>query len=329
VTTSGDSSARAVVIVSGGAAVSPFTTPTEACRGGLAAGNTDTYLREGLLAAGHRVFTSPARIGAGQVTEDTGWQGFSDGPPALPAEMTVNSVGEIEDAGRCLARFLGHLQEIYGVTELDIVAHSMGGLFARAAIRELRAGGVPLTVRTLTTIGTPWEGGFTADYAAGNLSLADCNGDPTCEESMKQFATFVAAVSEGAGEQVTAAYLVGAGGWNELQAGALSGLPVVLIAGDYCAEPGDERVWPNDGLVALRSALAEDVSQQVLPQRTTFTFPDVHSIYFANLMRLPWERALTWDPDVLRVVRQTIENRNAPSGDVRPLSNDLRSGNGV
>jgi pimeloyl-ACP methyl ester carboxylesterase len=243
--------------------------------------------------------------------------------------MTVNAVGEIDDAGRCLARFLGHLQETYGVTDLDIVAHSMGGLFARASIRELRDGGAPLTVRTLTTIGTPWEGGFTADYAAGNLSLADCNDDPTCEESMKQFARFVAAVSEGAGEQVTAAYLVGAGGWNERQAGALSGLPVTIVAGDYCAVPGDERVWPNDGLVALRSARAEGVSQQVLPQRTAFTFPDVHSIYFANLMGLPWERALTWDPDVLRVVRQAIENRDELSGEARPLSNDARSGNGV
>jgi pimeloyl-ACP methyl ester carboxylesterase len=327
--TSGDSTGRAVVIVSGGAAVSPFTTPTEACRGGLAAGNTDTYLREGLLAAGHRVFTSPARIGAGQVTEDTGWQGFSDGPPALPAEMTVNAVGDIDEAGRSLARFLGHLHEEYGVSDLDVVAHSMGGLFARAAIRELKRGGVSLTVRTLTTIGTPWEGGFTADYVAGDLSLADCNGDPACEASMKQFATFVAAVSEGAGEQVTAAHLVGSDGWNERQGGVLSGIPVVLIAGDYCAAPGDDRVWPNDGLVALRSALAEGVSERVLPHRTAVIFSDVHSIYFANAMGLPWERALTWDPGVLDMVRRAIEDRDDLSGEARPLSNDTRSGHGV
>ena len=36
----------AVVIVSGGDAVSPFTTPDQACATGLAAGNTDTAIRE-------------------------------------------------------------------------------------------------------------------------------------------------------------------------------------------------------------------------------------------------------------------------------------------
>ena len=56
---------HAVVIVSGGAAVSPFTTPTQACGSGLAAGNTDTALREALLKAGHQVFTSPAAAGEG------------------------------------------------------------------------------------------------------------------------------------------------------------------------------------------------------------------------------------------------------------------------
>lgn len=97
----------ATVIVSGGGAVTAFTTPDAAYSEGLAAGNTDTFLRDGLLAAGHQVFTSPARIGAGQVSEDPGWQGFADGPTPLPAEMTVNAVGDIDNAGTNLARFLG------------------------------------------------------------------------------------------------------------------------------------------------------------------------------------------------------------------------------
>ena len=65
---------HAVVIVSGGAAVSPFTTPTQACGSGLAAGNTDTALREALLKAGHQVFTSPtpqkARSNLGRVAKE-------------------------------------------------------------------------------------------------------------------------------------------------------------------------------------------------------------------------------------------------------------------
>lgn len=305
---------RAVVIVSGGAAVSPFTTAEAACRSGLAAGNTDTFLREGLLAADHRVFTSPARIGSGPVTEDTGWGGFSDGPPALPAEMTVNAVGDIDEAGQSLARFLGHLREAFGVEVVDIVAHSMGGLFSRSAIRVLRDSGSPLKIRTLTTIGTPWEGGFSADYVAGDLGLDACNGDAVCERSMTEFAELVAASSEGAGEQVTERYLAGPAGWNERQGDALAGLPVVLIGGDYCSALGDAQVWPNDGLVALRSALAERVSARVLPHRTTHRFADVHSIYFSHVLGLAWERALTWDPDVLAVVRDAIE-RPAATGD--------------
>ena len=49
----------AVVIMSGGDAVSPFTTPDLACAVGLAAGNTATALRDRLLAEGHQVYTAP------------------------------------------------------------------------------------------------------------------------------------------------------------------------------------------------------------------------------------------------------------------------------
>ena len=56
---------RAVVIMSGGGAVSPFTTPTQACSdeaGFLAAGNSDTALREYLLEMGKEVYTAPAMV---------------------------------------------------------------------------------------------------------------------------------------------------------------------------------------------------------------------------------------------------------------------------
>jgi pimeloyl-ACP methyl ester carboxylesterase len=223
--------------------------------------------------------------------------------------MTVNAVGDIDEAGRSLSRFLTHLHESLGVAEVDIVAHSMGGLFSRAAIRVLREAHSPLTIRTLTTIGTPWTGGFSADYAAGDIPLAECNGDPTCEKSMTEFAELVAASSEGAGEEVTAAYLAGPGGWNERQGDALAGIPVVVIGGDYFAMPGNPQVWPNDGLVALRSALAEDVPEAVVAHPESHTFPDVHSIYFSHVLGLEWERALTWDPDVLAVVQRAIAGR--------------------
>ena len=105
---------------------------------------------------------------------------------------------------------------------------------------------------------------------------------------------------------------MGPSGWNERQAGVLDGIPVLLIAGDGLThEGGVPEVWPHDGLVALRSGLARRVSARVLPSRRTLTFLDVHSVYFSNQLDLPWERALTWDPDVLAAVVAAIEHPEA------------------
>ncbi|KLR59920.1 Alpha/beta hydrolase of unknown function (DUF915) [Actinobacteria bacterium IMCC26207] len=310
----------ATVIVSGGAAVTPFTTPEAACAEGLAAGNTDTFLRQGLLAAGLQVFTSPARIGDGQIAEDSNWQGFADGPTPLAAEMTVNSVGDIDKAGAHLARFLGHLETEYDITTVNLVGHSMGGLFSRAAIRVLQESDSNLQVRTLTTIGTPWTGAFAADFAHGDLALAACNGDPACEAAMTGAKTLDATDSEGAGKQVTQRYLAGetdglgidgkeqSTAWNDLQQRVLANIPVVTIGGNHFDKPGMSRVWPHDGLVALQSALADNVATEVLPQHRSLTFPNVHSIFFSHALDLPWNLALTWNPLVLEAVIEAIEH---------------------
>ena len=89
---------RAVVIMSGGAAVSPFTTPTQACsseEGFLSAGNTDTALRDFLLAEGKQVYTAPAMAPWGPVAEPdpTSFGPFKDCPVVLPESMTVMSAG--------------------------------------------------------------------------------------------------------------------------------------------------------------------------------------------------------------------------------------------
>lgn len=294
---------RAVVIVAGGAASSPFTTPDAVCRARLPAGNTATFLREGLLAAGHQVFSAPATLGPGTADADLDWQGFADPPEVLPANVTVNSVGTIDAAGASLARFLGLLAERYGYRTFDLVGHSMGGLFSRAALGVLRDEASALTVRTLTTIGTPWTGSFPADYVAGDLTLDSLGGDGRIEAVLLGFAKEVAAFpSGGVVTQVTRGYLAGPGGWNARQAGILDGPRVTLIGGDAFRAVGDRQVWPSDGLVSLDSALAADVPASVLPERTAHTFEDVHSIFFAEQFGLPWERALTWDPDVLAVV---------------------------
>jgi len=300
----------AVVIVSGGDATSPFTTADQACATGLAAGNTDTALREYLLGQGYAVYTSPAMAGRGQVVDQTGFGPFGVCPVTLPDNMTVNSTGSIDTAGEHLARFLTWLHTDKGVNEVDFVAHSMGGLYSRAAIRVLTTTSSPVKVRSLTTIGTPWQGSYLSEYANGTVPLTDCLGDKLCETGMKSFSDEVTRLVAGSGREVNKAFLMGKDGWNEFQSGVLDKIPVVLIAGQKFTKPGrvNPAVWPNDGLVGLQSALAENISNPVLPHRRCYTFDDTHSIYVSNLAGLDWKTALTWDPQVFDVVHQAIED---------------------
>lgn len=294
---------HAVLLVSGGAAVTPFTTPDHAAGSGLAAGNTMTALRSHLLGQGRTVFTAPARLGVGEVHEDTGWQGFADVPLVLPAEMTVNSAGDIDAAGAALARFVAYLVQEHGVDDLDVVVHSMGGLFSRAALRHGLDEGAALPVRRLVTLGTPWTGSLLGDFHAGDLTLADAQDDPATLALFHATDAYAEENSQGAAEEVTARYLAGIDGWNSRQAGVLADIPVTLVAGTYFhAAEQAPTLWPHDGLVQRASALAVDVPADVLASHHDVELADVHSIFIADQFDLPWEKGLTWDPAVFEVV---------------------------
>jgi len=295
--------ADAVVLVSGGAAVTPYTDSERAAATGLAAGNTLTALREHLVSAGVPVFTAPARMGRGTVERDAGWQGFDDVPLVLPAEMTVNAVGPVDDAGGALAAFVRWLRTERGVGSVDLVGHSMGGLFSRAAIRELRTGGP--RVERLVTLGTPWDGAVLGDAVAGDLTEADAHADPATTTILRQALAYAEANSEGAAEQVSRRFLRA---WNQTQAGVLDGIAVTAIgAGYFAAATEPTQLWPHDGLVSLRSGRADDVPLEVAPVVERHSFPDhVHSIFFADAFGLPWERALTWDPGVFALVDSAL-----------------------
>ena len=117
--------------MSGGGAVSPFTTPEQACsseKGFLAAGNSDTALREYLLAEGKQVYTAPAMVPWGTVAEPDAksFGPFKDCPITLPESMTIMSGGDIDASGEKLARFINYLNTEFGVTDLDLVGHSNG-----------------------------------------------------------------------------------------------------------------------------------------------------------------------------------------------------------
>jgi len=300
---------RAVVVVSGLASISPFTSPDDACTVGLAAGSSDTALREQLTTKGHTVYTAPAMAGPGRVTDRTGFGGFAACPAALPENTTIDTTGSIDHAGEHLARFIDFLHTDKAVDEVDLVGHSMGGLYARAAVRALSDAGSPVKVRSLTTIGTPWQGSYLSDYANGTVPLSDCLTDQFCESQMKGFAEDITAVYvSGSAREVGQAYLMGPRGWNQVQAGALGKIPVTLIAGDRFTRPGQTNVWPNDGIVALRSALAVDIDDAVLPHRRCFSFADTHSDFVSAIANLAADTALTWDPRVLDVVSGAIND---------------------
>lgn len=300
----------AVVVVSGGDAVSPFTTPDQACATGLAAGNTNTAIREYLLGKKYTVYTSPAMNGRGQVVDQQGFGAFGVCPVTLPENLTVNSTGSIDTAGEHLARFINWLHDQKGVTEVDFVAHSMGGLYSRAAIRVLATTGSTVKIRSLTTIGTPWQGSYLSDYANDLIPLSECMGDKLCETAMKQFKERVLQLMAGSGREVNKSFLMGKGGWNEFQSGVLDQIPVVLIAGKKFNLPGPANpgVWPNDGIVATESALAKSISDPVLPHRSCHVFDDTHSIFVSDSAGLDWKTALTWDPQVFEVLRQAIDD---------------------
>jgi triacylglycerol lipase len=222
--------------------------------------------------------------------------------------MTVNSTGSIDTAGERLARFLTYLHTDKGVKEIDLIGHSMGGLYSRAAIRVLTTTGSPIHIRSLTTIGTPWQGSYLSDYANDAVPLSDCLGDRLCEQGMKGFKSEVLRLLSGSGREVNQAYLMGADGWNEYQAGVLDKIPVVLIGGNSFTKDGkvNPAVWPNDGIVALQSALAKDVGDSVLPHRRCYTFDDTHSIYVSNVAKLPEQTP--WDPRIFDVLHSAIED---------------------
>ena len=300
---------RAVVLVSGGDSSSPFTTPDAACRSGMPAGITDSHLRAHLLDRGKRVFTAPVFNGRGPVVPPGAETGdcFDDCPETLGAHLTVTSTADIDLAGERLARFVEYLGGHHGVDSLDLVGHSNGGLFCRAAIRVLQQTGSDVEVVSLTTIGTPWHGGFGLRYLAGEIDASACVGDPLCEKMLRAVMREAAAKDLGLCAQNTVGYLDGPDGWNAAQAGVLDHIPVLLVGGDRFAHPdGDPELWPFDGTVSLHSAMARSAPTSVLAQAETLIRPDTHSIFVSRKLGLADETGLTADPEVLERVGRFI-----------------------
>lgn len=306
-------SSRAVVLISGGASVTPFTTPTQACSadpGFMSAGNTWTGLRDHLLAAGWQVYTAPAMDDWGPVKEPeaTSFGPFKDSPVVLPETMTMMTGGDIDNSGEKLHRFLRFLASDYGVDEVDLVGHSNGGLYARSAIKLGKLTDAPIRVRSLITMGTPHCGSVPGAMTLGEFSSADVMGDPFTEKLFEYWPQYIGGRDKGLNAQDTAHYLLSPGNWNAAQGDALDGIPVTLMGGSYFeAEGGNPAMWPYDGLVSVHSALATDVPDSVMPIRTTWSAHLTHSIFVSDAIKADWQTALTWNVDALARVTQALD----------------------
>lgn len=300
---------RAVVVVSGGDAVSPFTTPTQACTTGLAAGNTNTYIRERLLDACHAVYTAPAMNARSEVkdADPASFGAFGGQPVVLPAELTMVSNGPVDAAGAALARFAEYLAQNEGVTEIDWIGHSNGGLFLTSAMRTLREASSSIVSRSVTTLGTPWSGSVVIRWALGELARETALGDERALAIADAMAAHLPTGDDGLAACDTHAFMLGDDGWLARQAGVLDEVDVLLVGGTALQhDDGDPTVWPFDGLVEEHSALARDVPSSVMPHRIERAFDLYHSIFVADAFGEPWDRAMTWNPDVIDLVLDHI-----------------------
>lgn len=304
---------RAVVLVSGGATRTPFTTPTQACKDGdrfLAAGNTFTALRRFLLGKGKQVFTAPVMDNWGVVKEapDDKVGPFTQCPVLLPESLTILSTGDWNAGGLRLARFLEHLQSRYGITDVDLVGHSNGGMWSRAAIKVLKDTHSPIKVRSLTTLSTPHTGSTPPRFYAGEIKETDCMEDDFCLKSVKGWKDLVKKADKGLSALNTVWYTSGPGGWNAAQGSALRGIPVTLMGGTYLqVAGGDPTLWPYDGTVPRYSAFAQGVSSDVIPWRTCWQGPLLHWIGWADELQLSRDRSITDNPAAMARVNQAID----------------------
>lgn len=296
---------HAVVLVSGVAATTPFTTPTQACTSGYSAGNTWAYLRDYLVARGYKVYTAPASVGGQKVVEtDDPYAGpFAGCPAQLPARMTSNAVGTIDQSAANVQRFIRHLHDRYGVTSVDVIGHSLGGLIGRAAIREVRYNRVAVRVRSYTTVGSPWDGAMLAAPLKPGKPLSACDGLAVCEGFVKDLLR-VPGIGMLVANMEPANTLV----WDSYQAGALDGIPVTMIGGSYFTKPGGMKTkWPNDGAIQLRSALGTETPDAVAPHRACFSFPLTHSLFVSRAVGAADDTALTWNPEVGATLAHAID----------------------
>jgi len=255
----------AVLLVSGFQTETAFTSPSPACAGRM--GSTfgiQNGIGPALRAAGYNVFTAPeTKIGDRVPTPCT-----AEGDPVPASNMVIKTNGETVANGAALARYIGFLQDEYGVTNLHIVGHSDGGLWSRSAITQNSAY-TGLTIQSLTTLGTPHTGSYLADLAMelnnGQCDFTNPVEQDICDVVVPLADLIVAELGPTATAELSNDYLAT---FNPQQ--QIGNCPVSTIAGDHVSFglPFLGYYTPSDGLVGIDSAEAQsglDLNGGIIP----------------------------------------------------------------
>ena len=268
----------AVVLVSGFTTTTPFTNPDPACNGqeGLT-WSPPTGVAAALKAAGNSVFTAPVR----HLNDPVALPCPASGAPAPPIGTYINSGGDDDANGAALAGFLAFLRDNYGVQRVQLVGHSDGGNWSRSAITQDSAySGV--TVRSLTTLGTPYTGAFTADLAVetqgGKCDFSNPIEQGICDALLDVIDTVFKNMGQTATNQLTHDYLTA---WNQRQ--QIGRCPVTTIAGTFFgikAIPGFRYYNPSDALVGQASGLAQAADSLTFE---TIPAPAIPNLQFGGL----------------------------------------------
>jgi pimeloyl-ACP methyl ester carboxylesterase len=239
---------RAIVLVSGLASSSPFSSPAPACAGkegpswGLSGG-----IAPALKRAGFKVFTAPVR------------EGSASPPPACAkpspgASTWLDSTGDDDANGAALNRFLSFLRRAYRIDVVTLVGHSDGGIWSRSAIATHT--GAP-AIQGLVTVGSPFAGSPVADLGTTAANMSCAGAGAICPTVQAIVQGIVSKIGGSAVTELSSAYLET---WNPKQ--SLAGCRVTTIEGtavNPSALPPPQPAisgyyFPSDGLVGKSSA---------------------------------------------------------------------------
>lgn len=354
-------SQRAVVVVEGGGSPHPYTTPWAACEDGR------PPFVQAMVDAGLAVFTAPGFTNTRPSTH-----GKTGCPAPPPTEVQWNTSGYPTQTGQAVLGFLGFLHATYGYDTFDLVGYSYGGIATRATVAALKSGSEEspsapgfsyaqlaaddsVSIPSIVTLNTPHLGGPAYDVAADPATYLQ----PVAQAWGQQFAdsagTLVPFERDGGAGAIQVLKTSGHAtadpdSWDARQVGALDGVALTLLAGDYCGltcpalpdsgegaagDAGADADGVDAADVLRTDAVVPVYSQLMLPcpeacpappgsvyipegllptDVVRKTFPTVHSTFSADSLGLPRELSVSWNAEAIAYLVSNVTTKWEAAG---------------